>query len=327
MVRGTGVATVEKVTLGPTTADPTEAGVVAIGTGGTNTGGTLYVGSGGLSRGFVGGTAFNPQVQLGEGALLGAKADFSSDANWFLDGTTVGPTVQAADASNVPHNITISGSVSIGTATGAIATWTKTGGGTLTLLPGTTANSYATLNLNAGNLVGNTDGLVGTINTASSSQTVTFNQNTVIGGATSGSTSAIITGPGNVVKTGTGEAILLGQSNYTGTTTVGQGKLTLQVSNAINQTSQVIMAGGTLGTSNTTQDFTTAAVPATLKVTANSTIDLGGSSPLVKFADSSGAGATWTNGAFLRISGWNGTPVTGSVSDPEQLIVGADSTA
>ena len=132
------------------------------------------------------------------------------------------------------------------------------------------------------------------------------------------------TGVTSLVKKGTGSVILSGFNTYTGTTTVSKGTLTLQGSNAIGQTSQVIMAGGTLGTSFTTQDFTMSAMPATLKVTANSTIDLGGFSSTVKFADSSGV--AWTNGAVLRISGWNGTPFTGSVSDPEQLIVGTDTT-
>ena len=95
LVRGTGVANVEKIQFGITTGDTaTETGVVAVGVGGTNTGGILNVGAGGISRGFVGGV-MPAQVQLGENALITAKADFSSDADWVISGTTNGPTIQA----------------------------------------------------------------------------------------------------------------------------------------------------------------------------------------------------------------------------------------
>ena len=112
-----GSATVQKVTFGPTAADVSETGVVDVTSnkdtnGNITSSGTLYVGSGGMSRGFVGGSTFAPQVQIGDGGLIGASADFSSDANWILNGTTTGGTIQAADASNIPHNITISGPVS-----------------------------------------------------------------------------------------------------------------------------------------------------------------------------------------------------------------------
>ncbi len=146
LVRGTGVANVQKVQFGPTTGDIAQIGVVAVGVGGTNTGGTLNVGAGGLSRGFPMTTAAVPlmtaQVQLGENALLVANASFSSDADWQILGTTNGPTIQAADASGVPHDITITGALN-GATTGTSPLLTKTGGGTLTLATLSTAPGIA----------------------------------------------------------------------------------------------------------------------------------------------------------------------------------------
>ena len=154
LVRGTGVANVQKVQFGPTTTDVTQTGVVGVGVGGTNTGGTLNVGAGGLSRGVPMTSAGVPnmtaQVQLGENALLVANASFSSDADWLIlgaaAGATNGPTIQAADASGAPHDITITGALNGAPAaattviTGPMLT--KTGGGTLTLATLPTAPGF-----------------------------------------------------------------------------------------------------------------------------------------------------------------------------------------
>ena len=129
-----------------------------------------------------------------------------------------------------------------------------------------------------------------------------------------------------LIKTGLGTMVLSGANAYTGVTTINQGTLVLGGFNTIATSSQVVLAGGTLATGGTIQDFTTSANPATLKVTANSTIDLGGSSSLVKFAGSSGAGAAWTNGEFCRSQRLERHAVHRHASDPEQLIVGTDTT-
>ena len=93
-------------------------------------GGNLYVGSGGILRATTV-SGYSSTVSLYNG-LLGATADWSSSLPMQLSGTTF--TIQAADASAVAHNISLSGAIS---GTGALV---KSGGGTLTL---SAADTYA----------------------------------------------------------------------------------------------------------------------------------------------------------------------------------------
>src|SRR5207253_1725768 len=64
IVRGTGVATAERVQFGATTQDTTGNSMLSI-----NTGGTMYLGSGGMQRGFTGGTTLTTRVELAAGTL------------------------------------------------------------------------------------------------------------------------------------------------------------------------------------------------------------------------------------------------------------------
>ena len=121
----------------------------------------------------------------------------------------------------------------------------------------------------------------------------------------------------SVLKTGTGTWTLSGVNTYTGSTTINQGRLVLGNFGAINTTSQVILAGGTLSTGGNTQTFATA--PLTLSASSN--IDMGVGFSTLNFAKSSGL---WTAGTVLTIDNWSGTPITGSGSD--QIIFGSDNT-
>ena len=121
----------------------------------------------------------------------------------------------------------------------------------------------------------------------------------------------------SVLKTGTGTWTLSGVNTYTGSTTINQGRLVLGAFGAINTTSQIILAGGTLATGGNSQTFATA--PLTLS--ANSTIDMGVGFSTLNFAKSSGL---WTAGTVLTIDNWSGTPITGSGID--QIIFGSDNT-
>lgn len=132
-----GTATVERIGFGTATSANTATGRVTVSSG------TLYVGAGGMVQDGIG---YTSQVQL-NGGTLAAKADWGSSlpittANTF--------TIQAADASNAAHSITLSGGLS---GTGSLL---KTGPGTLTL-GGT--NTYT----------GNTDIDAGTVSLAAPS--------------------------------------------------------------------------------------------------------------------------------------------------------------
>ncbi len=142
IVRGAGVATVDRVQFGPTIVAPA-ADVGGLAALVVNTGGTMYLGAGGISRGYSYVPNVDPapsltaRVELATG-ILGAKADWSSAADipFRLGDIATGFTFKAADASDVAHNITINGVVSdsISTTNTALpGKLVKTGGGTLTL--------------------------------------------------------------------------------------------------------------------------------------------------------------------------------------------------
>lgn len=122
IVRGTGVANVERVQLGKGALNG--SGLVNL------LGGELYVGSGGIVLGTTG-TSFVSEVRL-NGGTLGAKADWSTDFPVNLPGASFS-TIKAANGSGNPFNITINGLVS---GTGSID---KTGTGMVTLAAGNTS--------------------------------------------------------------------------------------------------------------------------------------------------------------------------------------------
>ena len=115
-------------------------------------GATLYLGNVGLVINQPGATVY---AEWGT-ATVGASADWSSTAPIALIGAT---TINAADASSVAHNISLSGILS---GSGSL---TKTGAGQLTLsgantYAGNTTISGGTLKLGAGNVLPNASALV-----------------------------------------------------------------------------------------------------------------------------------------------------------------------
>jgi len=116
-----GTTTTEKISFGLSGGFAGSTGNLTI------NGGTLYVGSGGIVKNAT--NSYTTTINLQTG-ILGAKADWSSSLAANLTGSF---TIQAADASSVAHNITLSGALS---GAGGL---TKTGGGSLTL---SGANAY-----------------------------------------------------------------------------------------------------------------------------------------------------------------------------------------
>jgi Immunoglobulin domain/Peptidase_C39 like family/WD40-like Beta Propeller Repeat len=145
------------------------------------------------------------------------------------------------------------------------------------------------------------------------------------------------TGPGTLVLSGS-SANSYGSATANGYTTVGGGTLKLSKTAgvaAVANGSLIVNAGGILllGAANQIGD----AVPmtlgggtfqsagfsetlGTLKVTANSVIDLGAASSVLTFAASSGV--SWTTSTTLSISNWNGS-ITGGGA--ERVLFGSNS--
>jgi autotransporter-associated beta strand protein len=207
-----GVTTAELIGFGTTT--DTLGGTANL----VVNGGTLYVGSGGLVLNNTAGLVTNIVLTTG---TLGAKADWTTALPVTLNGDAVtGFTIQAADAANVAHNISLTGNVS---GAGAL---TKTGAGVLTL-SGVVSYTGAT-NVNGGTL---------RLNVASGSALATSPPVMVAAGATlelAGPVSALgvaggartaVANDGKLVVSGTGQ-IVAGVDSITagaGTVTVDAG--------------------------------------------------------------------------------------------------------
>ena len=147
------------------------------------------------------------------------------------------------------------------------------------------------------------------------------------------------TGPGTLVLSGT-SANTYGSTSANGNTTVSGGTLKLSKTAgvaAVANGSLNVNSGGTLmlGAANQVGDavpmtlgggtFQTAGFSeqlGTLKVSANSQIDLGASASVLRFAASSAV--AWTGGTILTVTNWNGS-ITGGGA--EQLVFGSASSA
>ena len=151
---------------------------------------------------------------------------------------------------------------------------------------------------------------------------VTFGATTLSGNPTfnvvnSGSANAQLTlgavgqsgGARSLTKTGDGTLLLNGAGNYTGSTTLGQGAITLGVANALGS-GGIDFAGGTLNANNTTD----ASIGA-MALTADSTLNLspGGAAATLTFAGVSGP----ANG-ILTITGWSGS--AGGLGTDDKII-------
>jgi autotransporter-associated beta strand protein len=199
-----GTATLEKITLGGVQASTAAAPATNNGTL-IVTGGNLYIGSGGIN-----GTTAAPvaSTSLGStyaitlnGGILGAKAAWSSSANMTVNSNNGGITLQTADASANPFDISLTGNLS---GNGSLS---KTGGGNL-FLGGTDAYTGAT-SVNAGTLL---------INGSLTASAATVGSSATLGGAGSITSAVINNGTLNPGATGAGS---IGNLSMAGGVTFG----------------------------------------------------------------------------------------------------------
>jgi autotransporter-associated beta strand protein len=260
------------------------------------------------------------------------------------NGTSLGTTAGGTTVSNgatlqLQNNITVgSEALNIGGAgasgqTGALVNVSGTNnyGGLLTLSGATIFSSNSgTLNLtNAGTITGATFGLTLT-------------------GSGNGSISSIIgTTSGSLTKSGTGTWTLSGTNTFTGATTVTGGTLSLAntsgsslgftsgitvnsgailylgANNQINNTAQIILAGGTFRRGNFSEGTFGSAGAGILSLTAaGSHLDFGtGTVGILTFASFASGGNT------LTIDNWTGTAGTVGTSLTDRLIFAASQTS
>jgi autotransporter-associated beta strand protein len=260
-----------------------------------------------------GGTLTTGQVSKGGGSgtvtFNGGTLRLSGNqTNLFLGFNPGNVTLAAGGGTIDTQNFNVATAYAL-SGTGGL---TKTGTGTLTLTGNNTYTGGTTINggtLQIGN--GGTSGFVqGNINILNNS-TLTFNRS---GNVTF---SGVISGTGQLTKTGNGTLTLSGNNNFTGTVNINSGTLLLGASNVIANSANMSLNGGTLATGGFPNMLNTLG---TLTLTANSTIDLGNVSSVLKFTDSSLV--SWTSNTTLSITNWSGS-LTGNGTD--QIYFGTDS--
>lgn len=129
-----GVTSAQRISFGQNPGDTaTSTGAIFLGT--TTAAATLYLGAGGIVQTQT--TGYTSSITFNNGTV-GALADWSTTVPATI-GTSV--TFQAADASNVAHNISLGGVLS---GSGALV---KTGGGVLTLTANNTYSGGTTINV------------------------------------------------------------------------------------------------------------------------------------------------------------------------------------
>jgi fibronectin-binding autotransporter adhesin len=203
-----------------------------------------------------------------------------------------------------------------GAGTGRVALTVSTGNLVLTgnnAYSGvTTISSGATLQ--AGN--GGTTGSLGyTTSIVNNSGTLIFNRSNSV------SLGVIVSGTGGALtKSGAGTLNLNAANTYTGTTTINQGTLALNVATAVaggSSGSPLVLNGGTLAMGAFNESFNT------LQLSNNSMIDMGGhNNDQLTFNDSSAV--SWTSGKFLRVNNWDGNPTNPTLgSGLDRILVGS----
>ena len=137
---------------------------------------------------------------------------------------------------------------------------------------------------------------------------------------------AISNGSGtmSISKIETNTAILTASNSFTGTTTITGGELRLNpASTPSTYASQIILNGGTLGTTGITASSAWTS-SSTLSVNASSAISLqSATAHTLTFANSSAV--SWTSGAIVSISGWSGS-YNGTTGTGGKIFVGSDAT-
>lgn len=157
----------------------------------------------------------------------------------------------------------------------------------------------------------NTTSATRTIGLSGASGTATFNNEIYLDGnlTVTGTGTVVLSGrltnTGGIISNATTVNLQHNANNYSGTTTINSNsELRLNPSSNATFASQIVLNGGTLGTTGITSTRTWTS-SGTLNVTANSTIALlSATSHTLTFAASNSV--SWTAGATINITGWSG---------------------
>ncbi|WP_415878618.1 autotransporter-associated beta strand repeat-containing protein [Methylomonas sp. TEB] len=314
--------TVSAVLGGSVGLTKTTAGTVTLSGANTYTGNT-QVSAGTLALG-AGDVLANTSSLIVNGGTfdLGANNDTVAGVQLLsgsITGTGTLTSTSTFDVQSGTVSAVLGGSVGL----------TKTTAGTVTLsgantYTGNTQVSAGTLALGAGDVLANTSSLIvngGTFDLGANSDTVAGVQLTsgsITGTGTltsnsafdvqSGTVSAALGGSVGLNKTTAGTVTLSGSNTYTGTTQVSAGTLALSASDALANTSSLVVNGGTfaLGSHNDTVAgvrLLSGSITGTGTLTSNSAFDL--QSGTVSANLGGGAGLNKTTSGTVTLSGTN----------------------
>ncbi|MFY7885082.1 MAG: autotransporter-associated beta strand repeat-containing protein, partial [Dolichospermum sp.] len=168
-----------------------------------------------------------------------------------------------------------------------------------------------------------TIGLSGASGTATYNNEVYLDGNLTVSGTGTVVLSGRLTNTGGLNSNATTVNLQHNAKNYSGTTTINSGsELRLNPSANATFSSQIVLNGGTLGTTGITASRTWTSSN-TLNVTANSTLALlSATAHTLTFAASNGI--SWTAGATLNITGWSGN-YDGTAGTGGRIFIGNNS--
>jgi autotransporter-associated beta strand protein len=271
--------------------------------GGTNTSGTntfsgaitlnrsanLYASNGGtvVFSGALNGST-NGITKTGTGTIIlsGTGANTLSGSNTIQSGTLILNKTAGVNA--------LSGSILVGDGSGGA------GADILRLANSNQIDDSARLHIaSSGSFqLNNFSETIGGLSGDSGSQ-ITLGSGTLTVSQTNTSTFAgVISGTGGLTKTNTGNLILSGTNTFTGPLTIGQGTLTIGTANALADTVDVTMTGGTLAVTGVADSLRTNTINS-----ASSLDFLGQAGGYLTFSNLAGSGSLTVNNWIGSLSG------------------------
>ncbi len=304
------------ITLGSASSIVTNAGDINVANAGTITGATFGLTLGGSGNGSVSsiiGTTSGTVTKAGNGTwTLSGNSTYTGTTTISAGTLKLGAAGAGANSplGTIANRTTVTAGAALDLngftlATAELLTINGTGisnGGAL-LNSSSTAVSYSgLLTLGAASSIVANAGDLNITNTGTIPGP-TFGL--TLGGSGNGSIASIIgTTSGSLTMNGAGVWTLSGANTYTGSTTINSGELRLNQSGSTTQNSQVVLNGGTLGTTNIASG---ASITKSSTLNLNSglnKINLGSNPHSLSFANSSAIG--WA-GTSLTVYGWTGT--------------------
>lgn len=275
-----------------------------------NTSGTVFLST---ANTYSGGTTINAGTLQIVSNSLGAVAGGLTINAGTLEATTTFSTTRVITLGNAASTIMVdpSQTYTLTSAVGGSGALTKTGSGTLAL-SGTNTYSGGTT-INAGTVLANSSSSLGasgaaaTINAGTLEVSATYSsaRNFILADTASTimvdpsqtfTVGNIISGSGNLNKSGTGALVLNGVDTYTGGTYVTAGSLSLGAGASLASTTLNVSPGASF-TGNST-----ATLPSTLALTANGSVTLSAATRTVSSLDGAGTGVVILNGTNLTAS-------------------------